>query len=122
MNKGKFIDEIKIGDSAQISNTITQMVINDFNKGLPIQIFDRVRKFHLSDFRELSSTTSSCLTSPLHSCPFIPPRTSIQSSHLRSLDSLTFNACGKRPGLSLSFQARAQVRIFWRQSLVDFLT
>src|SRR4030043_678782 len=32
MPKGKFIDEIKIGDSAQISNTITETVINDFAK------------------------------------------------------------------------------------------
>jgi 3-hydroxybutyryl-CoA dehydratase len=32
MTKGKFIDEIKIGDSAQISNTITETVINDFAK------------------------------------------------------------------------------------------
>jgi 3-hydroxybutyryl-CoA dehydratase len=32
MTKGKFIDEIKIGDSAQISNTITEAVINDFAK------------------------------------------------------------------------------------------
>ncbi len=32
MNKGKFIDEIKIGDSAQISNTVTETVINDFAK------------------------------------------------------------------------------------------
>ena len=30
--KGKFIDEIEIGDSAQISNTITETVINDFAK------------------------------------------------------------------------------------------
>jgi 3-hydroxybutyryl-CoA dehydratase len=32
MPEGKFIDEIKIGDSAQISNTITETVINDFAK------------------------------------------------------------------------------------------
>ena len=32
MNQGKFIDEIKIGDSAQISNTVTETVINDFAK------------------------------------------------------------------------------------------
>jgi 3-hydroxybutyryl-CoA dehydratase len=32
MTNGKFIDEIKIGDSAQISHTITEMVINDFAK------------------------------------------------------------------------------------------
>ena len=32
MTKGKFIDEIKIGDSAQISNTVTETVINDFAK------------------------------------------------------------------------------------------
>jgi 3-hydroxybutyryl-CoA dehydratase len=32
MTKGKFIDQIKIGDSAQISNTITETVINDFAK------------------------------------------------------------------------------------------
>src|SRR3972149_2633474 len=32
MTKGKSIDEIKIGDSAQISNTITETVINDFAK------------------------------------------------------------------------------------------
>src|SRR3972149_5895511 len=30
--KGKFIDEIEIGDSAQISQTITETVINDFAK------------------------------------------------------------------------------------------
>ena len=32
MPEGKFIDEIKIGDSAQISNTVTETVINDFAK------------------------------------------------------------------------------------------
>jgi 3-hydroxybutyryl-CoA dehydratase len=32
MTKGRFIDEIKIGDSAQISNTVTETVINDFAK------------------------------------------------------------------------------------------
>jgi 3-hydroxybutyryl-CoA dehydratase len=32
MTRGKFIDEIKIGDSAQISNTITETVIHDFAK------------------------------------------------------------------------------------------
>jgi len=32
MTKGKFIDEIKIGDSAQISHSITETVINDFAK------------------------------------------------------------------------------------------
>jgi 3-hydroxybutyryl-CoA dehydratase len=32
MAGGKTIDEIKIGDSAQISNTITETVINDFAK------------------------------------------------------------------------------------------
>ena len=32
MPGGKFIDEIKIGDSAQISNTVTETVINDFAK------------------------------------------------------------------------------------------
>jgi len=32
MTKGKYIDEIKIGDSAQISHTITETVINDFAK------------------------------------------------------------------------------------------
>ena len=32
MTKGKAIDEIKIGDSAHISNTITETVINDFAK------------------------------------------------------------------------------------------
>ncbi len=30
MHKGKYIDEIKIGDSAQISNTITEKTIRDF--------------------------------------------------------------------------------------------
>lgn len=30
MTRGKFIDEIKIGDSAQISNTITEKTIRDF--------------------------------------------------------------------------------------------
>jgi 3-hydroxybutyryl-CoA dehydratase len=30
MTKGKSIDELKIGDSAQISKTITEEVINDF--------------------------------------------------------------------------------------------
>jgi len=30
MTRGKFIDEIKIGDSAQISNTITEKTIKDF--------------------------------------------------------------------------------------------
>ena len=30
--EGKTIDEIKIGDSAQISNTVTETVINDFAK------------------------------------------------------------------------------------------
>lgn len=32
MPEGKTIDQIKIGDSAQISNTITETVINDFAK------------------------------------------------------------------------------------------
>ena len=32
MTNGKFIDEIKIGDSAQISHTITETVINNFAK------------------------------------------------------------------------------------------
>ena len=32
MTEGKTIDEIKIGDSAQISHTITETVINDFAK------------------------------------------------------------------------------------------
>ena len=32
MTRGKLIDEIKIGDSAQISNTVTETVINDFAK------------------------------------------------------------------------------------------
>jgi 3-hydroxybutyryl-CoA dehydratase len=32
MTRGKFIDEIKIGDSAQISSTVTETVINDFAK------------------------------------------------------------------------------------------
>ena len=32
MTEGKSINEIKIGDSAQISNTITDTVINDFAK------------------------------------------------------------------------------------------
>jgi hypothetical protein len=30
MPEGKTIDKIKIGDSAKISNTITETVINDF--------------------------------------------------------------------------------------------
>jgi len=30
MTRGKFIDEIKMGDSAQISNTITEKTIKDF--------------------------------------------------------------------------------------------
>ena len=30
MTKGKFIDEIKMGDSAQISNTVTEKTIKDF--------------------------------------------------------------------------------------------
>jgi 3-hydroxybutyryl-CoA dehydratase len=32
MPEGKFIDEIRIGDFAQISNTVTESVINDFAK------------------------------------------------------------------------------------------
>ncbi len=32
MSEGKTIDKIKIGDSAQISNTVTETVINDFAK------------------------------------------------------------------------------------------
>jgi len=32
MPEGKSIDKIKIGDSAQISNTVTETVINDFAK------------------------------------------------------------------------------------------
>jgi TolB-like protein len=32
MAEGKTIDEIKIGDSAKISNTITETVIHDFAK------------------------------------------------------------------------------------------
>jgi 3-hydroxybutyryl-CoA dehydratase len=32
MPEGKTIDKIKIGDSAQISNTVTETVINDFAK------------------------------------------------------------------------------------------
>jgi 3-hydroxybutyryl-CoA dehydratase len=32
MPEGKTIDQMKIGDSAQISNTITETVINDFAK------------------------------------------------------------------------------------------
>jgi 3-hydroxybutyryl-CoA dehydratase len=30
MTRGKFIDEIKVGDSAEISNTITEKTIKDF--------------------------------------------------------------------------------------------
>lgn len=32
MAQGKTIGEIKIGDSAKISNTVTETVINDFAK------------------------------------------------------------------------------------------
>ena len=32
MPEGKTVDQIKIGDSAQISNTVTETVINDFAK------------------------------------------------------------------------------------------
>lgn len=32
MTKGKFIDELKVGDTAQISKIITEEVINDFAK------------------------------------------------------------------------------------------